>query len=637
MILFLKPYFEVKPWASNKLNKIYDCPDKTGEAWIVSGYKNKSSIIMNGKYKGQTLRHLWTKHPELFGNYEEKEFPLLLKLISASQKLSVQVHPNDEYALSTANQLGKFECWYFLPGNEATSVTTGVVLKNGAELKHSIENNTIENFLINKDIKDGDLVIIEPGRIHALDAGSFVLEVQEASDLTYRLYDYNRLPKRELHLNDALNVIDYNNDKNIVYDFTLEDTFKNSHFNLYKIKVNGKDVYKNKGFEIFYVIKGNGSIDDVEIKQGDSFILTSEREKFSVNGDFEAIAVIPKPKSKERKKMRKTALITGVISQDGYYLTKLLLENNYEVHGMIQSKSQYASSYLFEFDEYENFFTHIGDMTDTSNINRLIECIKPDEIYHLASQSHVDLSFELPEYTAQVNALGTLRLLDAIKNNEIRTKLFNLESPYLFDGTNPIQDEKTQFNPKSPYAIAKEFAYRMVQTYRENYNIYAVNGICYNHTSAFKSSAFVSKKIINTINKLKNGEEQILELGNLDSIREWGNAKEYAYAMWLSLQQDRPDDYIISTGKGYKVREFVEKAYKKLNVDIKWEGHGLDEVGINSKTGKVLIKINKKFLRANEIKSLVGDSKKFNKLTGYKLSSDIDNTIEEMLSALKMA
>jgi len=479
MILFLKPYFEVKPWAGSELNNIYDCPNGTGEAWIVSGYKNKSSIITNGKYKGKSLRWLWYNHPELFGGLKDKEFPLLLKLISSSDDLSVQVHPNDNYAINKHNQLGKFECWYILPETKAKDVTIGVTVNNGIELKSVIENGTLEHYLYNKEIKSGDLIVVEPGRVHAIHGNTFLLEVQESSDLTYRLYDYNRLPKRELHIEDSLNVIDYNNNKNVVFDFKEEDTFKNSHFNLYKLFVAGKTVYENKGFEIFYVLNGDGKINNTNIKKGDTFILTSIIEKIEFDGNLELIAVIPKPKDKERLKMKKTALITGVVGQDGYYLTKLLLAKDYEVHGLVQSKSIINNSYLNEFVENPNFFVHIGDLTDTSNINRVLDNVKPDEIYHLASQSHVDLSFDLPEYTAQVNGLGTLRLLDAIKNSEIRTKLFNMSTAQLFSGEVSPQNEETKFDPVSPYAVSKLYAHHIVKSYRLNYNLYAVKQNCF--------------------------------------------------------------------------------------------------------------------------------------------------------------
>jgi len=630
MILLMKPYFEIKPWAGDELNKIYDCPDGTGEAWIVSGYKNKSSIITNGRFKGQTLRHIWRTHPELFGDYPDKEFPLLLKLISAKDNLSVQVHPNDDYALKKHNSLGKFECWYILPETKAKSVTLGVNVNNSIELKNVIDKGLIERFLINKEIESDDLVIVEPGRVHAIHGDTFLLETQESSDITYRLYDFNRLPKRKLHIEDSLNVIDYNNDKNLIHNFKNEDTFKNSHFNLYKLHINGVTNYENKGFEIFYVVNGEGTINNSKIKKGDTFILTAEHSKIKFGGSLEIIAVIPKPKEKDRLKMRKVALVTGIVGQDGYYLTKLLLEKNYEVHGMVQSLNQFESSYMTKFRDESNFFIHIGDLTDTSNINRLLENIKPDEIYHLASQSHVDLSFDIPEYTAQVNALGTLRILDAIKSSEIRTKLFNLSTPYLFSGDVYPQNESTPFEPSTPYAISKQYAHSMVKSYRDNFNIFAVNGICYNHTSKYRMSSFVSRKIIDVAKKINQGEDAVLELGNLTPVREWGYAKDYAYAMWLTLQQDKPTDYIISTGVGYSVKELVERVFRKINIDITWEGTGIDEVG-KDQNGIVRVKISPDFIRPYDPEVLVGNPEKFEKITGYKLVNNIDEVIDSML------
>ena len=634
MLLFLKPYFEIKPWAGKELNKIFDCPEKTGEAWIVSGYKGKSSIVKNGKYRGKSLRWLWSNHQELFGNFPDKEFPLLLKLISADENLSVQVHPNDDYALKKHNQLGKFECWYVLPENKSKCVTLGINANNNIELQSIIKDGNIENYLISKEINSGDLIVVEPGMIHAINSGSFILEVQESSDLTYRLYDYKRFPKRELHIEDSLNVIDYNNNKNNIHRFVEQDTFKNSHFNLYKLFISDEEEYENKGFEIFYIIDGEGFVNGTKIKKGDTFILTSEISRIIFKGHLEIIAVLPKPKGKERKQMRKIALITGIVGQDGYYLTKLLLEKDYEVHGMIQSKSQLEHSPIIEFSNNQNFFTHIGDMTDTSSINRLIDLIKPDEIYHFACQSHVDLSFDIPEYTAQVNALGTLRLLDAIKNSEIRTKLFNLSTQYLFSGDIYPQNEDTPFNAKSPFAISKQYAHSMVVSYRENFNLFAVNGICYNHESPLRDSGFVSKKIIDAVKKVKSGEEYILELGNLNAKREWGYADDYAYAIWLCLQQDYPQDYIISTRKAYTVREFVTTSYKKIGIDLIWEGTGLDEIAKDNE-GKIYVKVNSSFIRPNDAKVLVSDSISFEKITGYKLKDNLEDLIDLMMKDIK--
>lgn len=630
MILFLKPYFETKPWAGKVLNEIYDCPNNSGEAWIVSGYKNKSSIITSGRYKGQTLRHLWTKHPELFGDFSDKEFPVLIKLISSKENLSVQVHPDDDYAIKTKNSLGKFECWYILPQTKAKDIILGINASNSIELKDILNKNLIEDFLINKAIKPDDLIIVEPGTVHAIKADTFLLEVQESSDITYRLYDYNREPKRELHIEDSLNVINYNNQINRIHNFKEQDTFKNKHFDMYKMNVCGSLEYKNTSFEIFYVISGTGNINGYNIHEGDTFILTKDTKNVLFNGNLEIIGVVPKEKDKERLKMRKTAFITGITGQDGYYLSKLLLGKDYEVHGLIQSKSLYESRYVTEFLENENFFLHIGDLTDASNLNRILDFIKPDEIYHLAQQSHVDVSYDMPEYTTEVNSLGTLRLLDAIKNSEFRTKIFNLCSPYMFSGDIYPQTEMTSFDPKSPYAVSKVFSYNIAKCYRENFNLFITNGICYNHDSIMRDLSYVSMKIILAAKKIKRGKFQILKLGNLNAIREWGMATDYANAMWLSLQQYSSNDFIISTGKAISIREFVTRVYKKVGIDLIWQGEGLDEIAVD-KNGEKYVEVDIKFFRVNDASILVGDSTKFKKETNFKFNYDIDSLIDMLL------
>ena len=630
MILFLAPYFEVKPWAGEELNKIYDCPESTGEAWIVSGYNNKSSIILNGPYEGKTLRWLWANHQELFGDFDDLEFPLLLKLISAKEDLSIQVHPNDDYALKTKNSLGKFECWYILPETKAKDVTVGINAKNNIDLKKIIKNNQIEEFLIKKEIKPKDLVVIDEGRVHALHGGTFVLETQESSDITYRLYDFNRLPKRELHIEDSLNVIRYDNDKNFIYDFSGNDRFKNEHFNFEHVILNKPKKFHKQGFKIIYVLDGKATVNGIDVKKGDAFIITEDEGELNFIGNAEIALITPKKKKKERMKMRKRALITGIVGQDGYYLTKLLLEKGYEVHGLIQSQLSLNLSGVKEFINNENFFSHIGDMTDTSSINKILVNVKPDEVYHLASQSHVAYSFEIPEYTAQVNALGTLRIVDAIKNSELRTKLFNLSTQYLFKGDITPQTEETPFEPQNPYSISKEYAHNIVKSYRENYNVFAVNGIAYNHESKLRDDSFVSKKIINAAKAIKNNELEYLELGNLNAKREWGFAEDYAYAMWLSLQQPKATDYIFSTGVAYTVREFATKAFKYLGINLHWKGEGLNEVAKDD-LGKIIIKINPKFFRPNDAPTLVGNPKKFNEATGFKFNDSIDDLIKLMM------
>lgn len=639
MILFLKPYFEKKPWAGEELNKLFDCPNNTGEAWITSGYNKKSSVISNGIYAGKTLTSLWNEHRELFGDFKyDKEFPVLVKLISAKENLSVQVHPNDDYAIKRHNQLGKFECWYILQETKSDTITLGINVKNALELRDVINRDVVEDYLIEKKINKNDLIVVEPGTVHAINGGTFLLEIQESSDLTYRLYDYNRIPKRELHIEDSLNVIQYNDNKKI-YQFSDNDFYENDHFNLCKEVIKGKKIYEKTDFNIIYVLNGKGFINEYEIKKGDSFIITKSSEKIIIKGDLDIMCITPKSKKKERMKMRKTAFITGIVGQDGSYLAELLLSKNYEVHGLIQSKSQLSHCSIKHLVNDSNvmdktLFFHTGDLIDTSNINRILEKVRPDEIYHLGGQAHVDVSFEMPEYTAQVNALGTLRMLDAIRQSDICTKFFNLSTCQLFDGNTYPQSEETPFNPQSPYAVSKLYAHYMVKNYRENYNLFAVNGIMFNHESPRRVAAFVSKKICDAVKKNKNGEKTVLKLGNLDSKREWGHAKDYAEAMWMMLQTSKPKDYVVGTGQAYSVREFVIKAFELIGINLTFEGKGLNEKGIDQ-FGNVLVEIDKNLIRPNDAKILVADSTQFKKEMKWEPNYSFDDLLKECILGVK--
>ena len=635
MILFLEPYFEQKPWAGDKLGKIYDCPKETGEAWIISGYKGKSSKIKNGKYKGETLYKLWQTKPKLFGRFNEKEFPILVKLIDAKENLSIQVHPNDEYALKKHNSLGKFECWYILPGTESKSVICDLSIDRANDIKTAIENGNLEQFLVERNITTDDLVVIEPGTVHAIQANTFLLEVQESSDITYRLYDYNRLPKRELHIEDSLNVIVNNSKRNPVFSFKDNDSFKNEHFNIHKLIIKDKEVLENKGFEMFYVLDGEALIDGTKVKKGDAFIMLEDKtkEEFEVIGNISLISIIPKPKQERLNLMRKVAFITGLVSQDGIEMANYLLNKDYEVHGMVHSVSQINDDLYKYFDKSlinDKLFFHVGNLTDSSNLNRLIEKIKPDEIYHLAGQNHVDSSFSIPEYTLDVNALGTLRILDAIKESSAKTKLFNLSTCQVYSGEVYPQDESTPFEPKSPYAISKLCAHYMVKNYRESYNLYAVNGICYNHDSEYVKNSYFYQKIINAAKAYKNGNPITLEMGNLNSVREWGNAIDYCNAMWLSLQQDKPDDYVIGTGEGKTIREWIKIVFKEVGCNLKFKGEGLNEIGEDDK-GNILIKINPIYFRPNDAKVLIAYPNKFKQITDWNISTNYMTHIRKLL------
>jgi len=340
-------------------------------------------------------------------------------------------------------------------------------------------------------------------------------------------------------------------------------------------------------------------------------------------------------KSKPMQK-RKKALITGMTGQDGSYLLELLLEKGYEVHGLIRRSSTFNTSridHIFQ-DPHRKGKTltgSFGDLSDASNLSRLIEKVQPDEIYNLGAQSHVRVSFDIPEYTADVTGLGALRLLDAIRESGVKTKFYQASSSEMFGKVQEIpQTEKTPFYPRSPYAVAKVFAYWITRNYREAYNLYAVNGILFNHESPRRGKTFVTKKITRGLARIKLGIDQKLYLGNLDAKRDWGHAKDYVYGMWLSLQQKKPDDYILATGKAHSVREFVEEAAKNFDMEITWKGKGRNEKGIDKKTGKVIIEIDPAYFRPAEVDLLVGDYSKAKRKLGWKPKVTFKELVKEM-------
>lgn len=312
----------------------------------------------------------------------------------------------------------------------------------------------------------------------------------------------------------------------------------------------------------------------------------------------------------------KKAFITGITGQDGSYLTELLLEKGYEVHGIIRRASTFNTGridHLYK-DPHINgvkLFLHYGDLSDGSNIARLLSAINPDEIYHLGAQSHVRVSFDIPEYTGDVTGLGTLRLLDAIRETKINTKFYQASSSEMFGKVLEVpQKETTPFYPRSPYGCAKVYSYWITKNYRESYNLFACNGILFNHESPRRGETFVTKKVVSALTRIKNGSNEILYLGNLEARRDWGYAKDYIEGMWLMLQQDKPDDYILATGETHSVRELVEETAKNLELEIEWRGKGAEEEGVNKKTNETIIKIDPKYFRPAEVDLLVGDYSK---------------------------
>ena len=320
----------------------------------------------------------------------------------------------------------------------------------------------------------------------------------------------------------------------------------------------------------------------------------------------------------------KKALITGITGQDGSYLTELLLEKDYEVHGIIRRSSSFNTGridHLFNNPEIygKKLFLHYGDLTDSSNLNRLLDKTEPDEIYNLGAQSHVLVSFEVPEYTAEVDGVGVLRFLDAIKEGGFRTRFYQASTSEQFGKVQEIpQTETTPFYPRSPYGVAKLYAYWIVKNYREAYNLFACNGILFNHESPRRGETFVTRKITRAAARINAGIQEKLLLGNLDAKRDWGYAPEYVGAMWRMLQQDQPEDFVIATGETHSVREFCMNAFAELGMNIHWQDQGVAEKGIDSKTGKTLIEINPRYFRPTEVDLLIGDYSKAKEKLGWQ-------------------
>ena len=336
--------------------------------------------------------------------------------------------------------------------------------------------------------------------------------------------------------------------------------------------------------------------------------------------------------------MKKKALIFGVTGQDGSYLSEILISKNYEVHGVKRRSSSINTKridhiYQDPHDTKRNFFLHYGDITDSTSVSKIIKDIKPDEIYNLAAQSHVAVSFEVPEYTANADALGALRILEAIKFHkfENKTKFYQAGTSEMFGKVQTIpQNEKTPFYPLSPYGVAKVYAHWITKNYREAYKIFAANGILFNHESPRRGETFVTKKIVVALCKIKLGMQKKLYLGNLYAKRDWGHAKDYCYAMWKILQQKEPDDYIIATGKQYSIKEFITIATKQLDIKIKWKGKGLNEKAYD-KNNKSIIECDKAYLRPLDVNTLLGDPSKAKKKLKWKPTINIQTLVKEMI------
>lgn len=315
----------------------------------------------------------------------------------------------------------------------------------------------------------------------------------------------------------------------------------------------------------------------------------------------------------------KKALITGITGQDGSYLTELLLEKNYEVHGIVRRASLFNRNRIEHLKENPNLHLHYGDMTDSSNLNRILEKVQPDEIYNLAAQSHVGVSFEVPEYTAEVDAVGTLRFLDAINETGVKTRFYQASTSELYGLVQEVpQTEKTPFYPRSPYAVAKLYAYWIVVNYREAFGIHASNGILFNHESPRRGETFVTRKITLGVAGIKAKKMKTLTLGNLDARRDWGYAPDYVRMMWMMLQQDKPDDYVVATNEMHSVREFIELSFSIAGIKVEWKGREEKEIGIDAATGETIVAIDPRFYRPTEVEQLLGNPAKAKAKLGWE-------------------
>ena len=331
--------------------------------------------------------------------------------------------------------------------------------------------------------------------------------------------------------------------------------------------------------------------------------------------------------------MAKVALITGITGQDGSYLAELLLEKGYEVHGIIRRVSMINTHRIDQVYDHPQLTLHYGDLTDSTNLVRVIQQVKPDEIYNLGAQSHVKVSFEMPEYTGEVDAMGTLRVLEAVRllGMEDKVRIYQASTSELYGLVQETpQSETTPFHPRSPYGVAKLYGYWIIKNYREAYGMHCSSGILFNHESPRRGETFVTRKITRGLSRISVGLQDCLYLGNLNAMRDWGHAKDYVEAMWLMLQQDEPDDYVIATGEQHSVREFVEKSADYFGMKIEWMGDGIDEIGFDWHTKKPVIKVSDKYFRPAEVETLLGDPTKAKEKLGWEPKITFDQLVEDM-------
>ena len=648
-----EPIFKEKIWGGcalrEKLGKDAPAGLKIGESWEVSGWGDSQTKVSAGEYAGMALGGLFALNPEGLagtgaGRGARKSFPLLFKFIDARENLSIQVHPNGRQARAHGwGENGKTEAWYVVDAVEGAQIAIGFNRHDitAEEVAAAAENGYLEKLLNFVPAKRGDTFFIPAGTVHAILGGVLIYEIQEESNTTLRLYDWKREPdgaSRKLHIDDALRIINFTENRPLKpepvtieqnEDYIYELLCHNSKFVLsrYSFAKSGKVLFDAVDtFRVISAVEGSALVrmgeDNIKLNKGQTVLLPANLRGAALEGEAGTCVL-------ETRERMKKALITGITGQDGSFLAEFLFEKGYEVHGIMRRSSSfnteriehlYLNEWVRDMHHSRAVNLHYGDMTDSSSLIRILQQIQPDEIYNLAAQSHVKVSFDVPEYTAEADAVGTLRLLEAVRILDLdkKTRIYQASTSELYGKVQEVpQKETTPFYPRSPYGVAKQYGFWITKNYRESYGMFAVNGILFNHESERRGETFVTRKITLAAARIAQGLQEKLYLGNLDAKRDWGYAPDYVECMWLMLQHREPEDFVIATGEYHSVREFAALAFENAGIRLKWEGKGVDEKGVDAANGRVLIEVDPKYFRPAEVEELLGDPSKAKKLLGW--------------------
>ncbi len=618
------------------------------EYWLLSSLKGDESVVANGPLQGRRVDELIAEFEEpLLGKGNGgNTFPLLIKVIEAEDKLSVQVHPSDYLARKRGLASGKSEMWYVMDAQPEAKLVAGLTAAmTPKEYEQRVAYGSLTEVLRAHKVKQGDVFNIPAGRVHAIGSGITLAEIQQPCDVTYRIYDYQRKDAaghyRDLHLAEAKEAIYYQDTEDDVrVHYTQEKNkpvclTRSRHFSTYLYEITEKGTYDLSAYQsavVFVCVEGACTVHT----EGTEAVALTLGELVLIPSTIHQVTIIPEGKVtllatyKPRKYMKK-AMITGVTGQDGSYLSEFLLEKGYEVHGIIRRSSVDYRERIAHLEGHPHFHLHYADMGDSMSLVKIVGTVRPDEIYNLAAQSHVQVSFDSPEYTADVDAVGVLRILEAVRTNHLENtcRIYQASTSELYGKVEEVpQNENTPFHPYSPYAVAKLYGFWIIKEYREAYGMYCASGILFNHESERRGETFVTRKITLAAARIAQGKQEKVYLGNLDSMRDWGYARDYVECMWLILQQKKAEDFVIATGVQHSVREFCYLAFKHAGIELEFKGEGLNEVGICKATlnpklstlnleGKALVEVSPDFYRPTDVVNLWGDPTKAKAKLGW--------------------